>query len=249
MKKILTTLICLLLVFGATNISAFAMDAPDDEIIDQNENNQNQETRYYHEELPIRKSDQRPAYIPYPRTRASLVDDQWNDFGVARYYQDDYTKSVCSGGGTIAQYGCTITSFAMNLARYNVYRNPEQVFDDLLHTGGILANCEMTWNASSFSRAYPGMILEHWKNGPNYLESEGMKTIEKYLKYTYPVIVGMKNPTTSKTHYVLCIGFERYSDGGAYHYTFNPQRGKAETIEGYMASWYIMDFTVLYRNW
>ncbi len=35
--------------------------------------------------------------------------------------------------------------------------------------------------------------------------------------------------------------------GNNYRYVSNPQKGGADTLEGYMAEWYIENFTLLYR--
>lgn len=247
-KKLILSLLMTATILSP--IQAFALDAPEDEV--EKQGSQNEPQTLYHDylsiglndEYPVTNTGQKPNYIV--SRRAYVTDSAWTNYGIERYYQDDYPNPICSGGGSLAQYGCTVTSFSMVLAKYGVYSNPTSTFNSLLATGGIFANCNMTWNASAVSRAFSGITMEHWIN-TGFKESTGMQTIEGILKTGKPVIVGMKELSTGNTHYVVCYGYEKYSDGGSFHYTFNPQRGRSETIEGYMAGWYIMDFTTLYR--
>lgn len=179
--------------------------------------------------------------------RASVTEQAWAGDGITRFYQDDIPDSYkCIGGTPVKDVGCTITSYAMVLSKYGYYREPQYVFEDLKRTGGVGADCNMIWNPSAVSAAYPGIIMEHSYND-GLKESVAMQKIEGILKTGKPVIVGMHKLGDHDTHYVVCYGYEKYSDGGVFHYIFNPQKGRADTLEGYMANWYIETFTMLYR--
>lgn len=252
MKKSFKLLVCLLCGLCMLNTTPIlAQDGP----TDGSGVEQDPETRYFDygaiAEDPtfqvVKNSGQRPSNLPM--RRAAVTDQAWANYGIQQYWQDDWTNSICSGGSSIAQVGCTITSYSMVASKYGVYKNPEQMFYLLKQYGAIEANCNMTWNKTANQNAL-GLTFEHWNNTKhgNYTEAGGYQDIEGALKTGKPVIVGLQNVNNSnQKHYVVCYGFEKYSDGGKFHYIFNPQRGRPETIEGYMAQWYIRDITLLYN--
>ena len=192
----------------------------------------------------------RPSHLPMTR-RAGIYDQAWASEGVAVYYQDDIPSSVtCSGGTPLSEVGCAVTSFAMVIAKYGIYMTPEQVFYALSDTGGILPDCNMTWDINSVSEAFNGLQMTRWANnqGGWYLESVGMEVIERQIRdYGRPVIVGLREAGSTWQHYVVCYGYEKYDDGGVFHYIYNPQRNSPTTLEGYMADKYIDTFIVF--NW
>lgn len=251
-------LLCTIGMLFATSMPALALDGPSET------ENPNDPVTVYHDYYAIGNDesypnhinvDQKPSslYTQYSvlATNAYVKEQAWATDGIAIYYQDDIDPSLtCSGGTPVAKVGCAITSFAMVLAKYGVNVTPEEVYTKLRASGGITASCEMTWSASAVSSAFNGITMEHWlnTNGGNYLESVGKTTIEGILKTGKPVIVGLKKVGTSNTrHFVVCYGYEKYSDGGSYHYLFNPSRGASTTLEGYMSNWYIESFTTLYK--
>ena len=263
-KKMINKIFCgsLCMICGVLCISqfsitpVFAQDATPEDI---EREGQNQDPQTGHPDYfaiggdenyeAVKNSGSKPSEISeqqmFRATYAYVTDQAWTNYGIQQYYQDDYTTPVCSGGSSMSQVGCAVTSFSMVAAKYGVYKNPEQMFYALNATGAITDNCEMTWSVSGVQSAL-GLTMQHWNNSPNYTEADGKQTIEGILKTGKPVIVGLKKVGSSSRHFVVCYGYEKYSDGGTYHYIFNPQRGRADTIEGYMANYFIESFTTLY---
>ena len=246
MKKIIA-IICSILMLITIGTPVYAIDGPEDAPAPTEPTNYDPDY-YTNNNYHAGGYEARPSDIPMVR-RASIYDQAWAGNGVAIYYQDDIPDNVtCSGGTELSEVGCTVTSFAMVIAKYGIYKTPEQVYYSLLNTGGILPDCNMTWNASAVSNAFNGLNMNHWANteGGWYLESVGMNVIETQIRdYGRPVIVGL-HKLSGGTHYVVCYGYEKYSDGGVFHYIYNPQKGQASTLEAYMNSWYIENFTVFF---
>lgn len=245
MKKIIA-IICSILMLITIGTPVYALDGPADadEEVDEQYNNPHPDyvSIANDESLPKHINvDQKPSFLMGTRSTYAYVTEQaWATDGITQYKQGDY-NDIMNGSCTIASHGCTITSVAMVLSKYGIYKNPSQLNSDIKSRSGY-DGCSLNWNV--LTQLY-GITATPWSNGPNFLESVGMDTIEGALKTGNPILVGIHLLGSTSTHWVVCYGYEHYSDGGEFHYIFNPGSENYTTLEQYMNSWYIEHFATL----
>lgn len=183
-------------------------------------------------------------------TRASVVSQAWANSGINRFYQTDYNDKLCPNSDTsktIASDGCVVTSFAMIASKYGINTNPVHVKDRFnADAPGTESGCNFPWfNAVT---VYPFTSLKA-QEITNKAWSISYDNIEGALLLNRPVLAFMNGPTG--THAVVVYGYERYSDGGEYHYIFNPDpRNSAHqmSLEEYQRDgWSVNRLMVYYK--
>lgn len=153
--------------------------------------------------------------------RASVTSQGWANSGITRYYQTEYDDLLCPNTSsiyTIASDGCVVTSFAMIATKYGINVTPLDVRTRLnADAPGTESACNFPWfnvvTVSPFTSLTAQEITStNW--------SVAYNNIEGAILANRPVLAFMTGPTG--THAVVVYGFEHYSDGGEFHYIFNP---------------------------
>lgn len=181
--------------------------------------------------------------------RASVTAQGWANGGITRYYQTDYTDLLCpnTSSVTIASHGCVVTSFAMIATKYGINVTPLDVRTRLnADAPGTASACNFPWfdvvTVSPFTSLIAQEITdENW--------NVAYDNIEGAILANRPVLAFMYGPTG--THAVVVYGFEHYSDGGEFHYIFNPDprnESRQMSLEEYRRDgWSINRLMVYYK--
>ena len=203
------------------------------------------------EQFNAREAQKNPFGIRTRAANAYVTAQGWASDGIVRYYQTDYNDLLCpkSGGtSTIASAGCVITSFAMIANKYKFYMTPPQVLAAInSNSPGSYSGCNFPWydivNTSPFTSLLKQDIT-------STVWSSAYDNMEGALLSGRPVLAFMK-ASNGSTHAVVVYGFERYSDGGEFHYIFNPDPRNAShqvSLEEYQRDgWKVNRLMVYYK--
>lgn len=182
--------------------------------------------------------------------RASVTSQGWANSGITRYYQTDYNDLLCPNTSsiyTIASDGCVVTSFAMIATKYGINVSPLDVRTRLNSDApGNESACNFPWFNVVTVSPFTSLNAQEITN-TNW--SVAYDNIEGAILSNRPVLAFMSGPTG--THAVVVYGFEHYSDGGEFHYIFNPDPRNSNhqmSLEEYQRDgWSINRLMVYYR--
>ncbi|WP_105305274.1 C39 family peptidase [Anaerolactibacter massiliensis] len=181
---------------------------------------------------------------------ASVTSQAWANSGIVRYYQTDYSDYLCpktSTAYTIASDGCVVTSFAMVVNKFGIYATPVTVKNRINADGpGTTSGCNFPWTSVNTVSPYNTLKIQNITSS-NW--NTAYDNIEGALLSNRPVIIYMHG--SSGYHAVVVYGYEHYSDGGEYHYIFNPDPRNAShqtSLEEYRRDgWTVERIMVYYK--
>ena len=251
MKKLLTSVLAAIMLFTVIPTKVFALDPV--------ENEDEEESFYYDpafndivstqddEEaikmyLEVDAKNQMKAYM----LRSAVTNQGWAVNGMQTFYQTDPAwanvtinhspnQTSCT---TIGKVGCALTSFAM-IMTYG-YRSS----DNPLQVNNRLGNYACPFAYSNAASIY-GVKAHQLAHSPQK-EAKAKSLIRGAISSGQPVLVGMKKVGSPATHFVVVYGFEQYSNGQSYHFIKNPENNGKNTLEDYMAEWYIQRIYTFY---
>lgn len=177
-------------------------------------------------------------------TYAYVTNQAWAVEGMVHYFQDDsrwanIQLNGCSAGNTFASAGYAVTAFSM-IMTYN-YRS----YDTPPVTNTKLGSYACPFNYSGAASKY-GVTSHPLATTPQN-EATAKSIIRGALSEGQPVLVGMRKVNSTSTHFVTVYGYEQYSDGGLFHYIYDPEgNNNYGTLEDYMANWYIQRIFTFY---
>ena len=198
----------------------------------------------------LRESAENPFNKSRSVLRAGVIAQGWANSGITRYYQTDYNDLLCPNSSseyTIASDGCVVTSFAMIASKYSINVTPLDVRTRLnADAPGTESACNFPWFNVVKVSPFTSLIAQEITNRNWNITFDN---IEGAILANRPVLAFMSGPTG--THAVVVYGFEHYSDGGEFHYIFNPDpRNKSHqmSLEEYRRDgWSIERLMVYYR--
>ena len=239
MKKKIVLILCLAMCVPMVFMNeVFAKDVPETgevdngEIFDIRVGEVNTELRDYYIQTDVQ--EQQRARLASKTARASVVSQAWANWNVTKYFQDDPqwgSNVMQTCGKTIASSGCALTTFTMITSKFYYTDNPGQVNTKV---GGYA--CPL--NYDGVGRKYN--LNDEQLAWGGQMEATAKSIIRGALANGKPVLVGMTHVSTGNTHFVLAYGYETYSDGGSFHYIFDPEGDNDYgTLEQYMANYYI----------
>lgn len=165
--------------------------------------------------------------------RSAIVNQGWAVNGMQTFYQKypAWANAPIGSCTTIGRVGCTITSFAM-IMTYN-YRASDNPADVNRRLGKYACPFNYTVAASRY-----GVKAHQLAHSPQK-EAVAKEKIRGAISSGQPVLVGMRKVGSKNTHFVVVYGFEQYANGQSYHFIKNPENNGKNTLEDYMAGWYI----------
>lgn len=175
--------------------------------------------------------------------RTSVIKEAWAVNGMQHYFQDDarwgnIKLNGCSTS-TFSNAGCTVTAFSM-IMTYN-YRS----WDTPPETNAKLGNAACPFVYTTAASKYG--VSSHALATTPQVEATAKSLIRGALSNGNPVLVGMKKVNSDSTHFVTVYGFEQYSDGGSFHYIYDPEgNNNFGTLEQYMSNWFIQRIYTFY---
>ena len=203
--------------------------------------------RDYYDEQVAKNPFSEGTDIQHVLRRASVTKQGWAGSNITRYYQDDYNDLLCPKarplGPTIKSAGCVITSFSMIVSKYGIVSDPLNTRTVINRDSpGTENSCSFPWfdvvKIPFFSSLKAQEITRtNWASANTVIEGA--------ILQNRPVIVYMTHPSKSP-HAVVVYGYEYYSDGGVFHYLFNPSKGAAGTLEDYKKAGYSINRIMVY---
>ena len=182
--------------------------------------------------------------------RASVTAQGWANSGITRYYQTDYNDLLCPNSNehtTIADAGCVVTSFAMIATKYGINVTPLDVRTRINADAPGLENaCDFPWFDVVLVSPFTSLNAQEITSNNWSIAYDNM---EGAILANRPVLAFMNGPG-GLTHAVVVYGFEHYSDGGEFHYIFNPdpRNDHQMSLEEYQEDgWSINRLMVYYK--
>ena len=185
--------------------------------------------------------------------RGSVIKQGWAGNNVTRYYQNDYPNDLLCPisqpqGPTIKDGGCVVTSFSMIVSKYGIISDPLETRTVINRDApGTDSACRFPWygvvTIPKFKSIHYNDITVPGKFKPNQYAM-----IEGAILNNRPVLVHMYHPDPNiDPHAVVVYGYEYYSDGGKFHYIFNPSRDNPRTtLEDYENAGYMINQVMVY---
>lgn len=157
---------------------------------------------------------------------------------VTHYYQSGEIWSndiMQTEGLTIGSAGCCLTSFAMVQRYFGGIYNPRGVNNKL----GDYA-CPFNWTGAASTFDY---TIENYKRG-KVTDDYAIDFIIGAIDSDLPVIVGLTNDSTGKTHFVAAYGYS-----GDTIYIHDPSSSRDYTeLDDYLANYYVHRLYVYSAN-
>lgn len=180
--------------------------------------------------------------------RASVTAQGWANSGITRYYQTDYTDLLCplsNSEVTIASHGCVVTSFAMIATKYGINVTPLDVRTRINADAPGLENaCDFPWFDVVLVSPFTSLNAQEITS-TNW--STAYDNMEGAILANRPILAFLNGPG-GLTHAVVVYGFEHYSDGGEFHYIFNPdpRNDHQMSLEEYQADGWSINRLMVY---